>query len=143
MADIFHYFSIQAPVEKVFESVSTPKGLNSWWSQDSKGKPGPGETYLLCFGPKYNWKAIISKYIPGNEFELRFIESDMDWNDSRVGFILADKDVFTDVQFYHTGWKDDNRHFRISNYCWAMCLRILRRNLEYGEEVPYKDRLQA
>ena len=34
-------------------------------------------------------------------------------------------------------------HFRISSYCWAMYLRVLKRGVEFGEAVPYKDRLNV
>ncbi|HEV8285694.1 MAG TPA: hypothetical protein VGQ09_15375 [Chitinophagaceae bacterium] len=59
MADIFHYFQINAPLEKVFKSVSTPKGLDIWWSKSSTGKLAIGETYHLSFGPEYNWAELF------------------------------------------------------------------------------------
>jgi hypothetical protein len=31
----------------------------------------------------------------------------------------------------------------VSCFCWAMYLRILRRHLEYGEEVEYERRLDV
>jgi uncharacterized protein YndB with AHSA1/START domain len=141
MADIFHYFSINAPHKKVFQCVSTPKGINIWWSKGSNGKPAIGETYGLFFGDDYNWEAVVSKFVPDREFELTMTNADMDWINSKIGFKLTDKNNMTEVHFYHTGWKEDNEHYRISNYCWAMYLRILKRNLEFGEEVPYEDRL--
>jgi hypothetical protein len=42
-----------------------------------------------------------------------------------------------------TGWPVDNEHWRISCYCWAMYLRLLRRYLEHGEIVPYERRLEV
>ena len=143
MADLFHYFPINAPLEKVYEAVSTPKGLNIWWSKSSVGKPSQGDTYKLSFGPEYNWTAVVSKYVLNKEFELQFTNSDKDWNGSKVGFTLNNRDDITEVHFYHMGWKEDNEHYRISNYCWAMYLRILKRHLEFGEEVPYEDRLDV
>ena len=49
----------------------------------------------------------------------------------------------TQVRFRHVGWPAPNEHWRISNFCWAMYLRVLRRSLEYGEAVPYEGRLDA
>ena len=69
--------------------------------------------------------------------------SDKDWEGSKVGFRLTANNKTTDVQFYHTGWNEDNEHLRISNFCWAMYLRILKRYLEFGEFVPYSNRLQV
>jgi len=143
MADLYHYFPINAPIDRVFECVSTPKGLDIWWGKSTTGEPAIGETYRLFFGADYNWEAVVSKFVPNKEFELTMQTSDEDWESSKVGFRLTDKNNLTEVQFYHTGWKEDNDHYRISNFCWAMYLRILKRYLEFGEEVPYEDRLNV
>lgn len=143
MPDIFHHFPINAPSEKVFESISTPKGLDRWWSESARGKAAMGEKFHLSFGPGYNWSAVVTKFIYGKEFELTMLESDSDWEGSKVGFNLAEVNGVTQVRFYHTGWKEANEHYKISTYCWAMYLRILKRNLEFGEEVAYKDRLNV
>lgn len=143
MADIFHYFPVNAPIEKVFEIISTPTGLDKWWTTNSSGKSAIGEIFKFHFEPDYNWTAIVSKYIPDKEFELTMQISDNDWQTSKVGFHLIDKNNSTEVQFYHTGWNSDNEHYRISNFCWAMYLRILKRSLEFGEFVPYADRLNV
>ncbi|GAA0879143.1 hypothetical protein GCM10009119_21110 [Algoriphagus jejuensis] len=143
MEAIFHYFQIKAPLTKVFEGISTPKGLDLWWSKVATGKPALGELYMLSFGPGYDWSAVVSKYVLEKEFELTITDADPDWTDTKVGFTLTSKNHTTDVHFYHTGWKESNEHYRISNYCWAMYLRILKRNLEFGEEVAYEDRLHA
>lgn len=60
----------------------------------------------------------------------------------RVGCQL-DGEPATRVRFYRTGWPTQNEHWRISCYCWAMYLRLLRRYLENGETVPYEQRLEA
>ena len=143
MADIFHYFPINATLEKVFGGISTPKGLDIWWSKSSTGKPAIGETYQLSFGAEYNWAGVVSKNVPNKEFELTITNADHDWTNSKVGFKLTYKNKVTQVHFYHTGWKEDSEHYRVSCYCWAMYLRILKRNLEFGEEVPYEDRLNV
>ena len=143
MADIFHHFPINASPEKVFEGISTPKGLDTWWTERSTGNPAMNELYQFFFGPEYIWTAVVSKCIANTAFELTMKDADVDWTGSKVGFSLTAKKNGTEVHFYHTGWKEDNEHYRISNFCWAMYLRILKRNLEFGEEVAYKDRLSV
>ncbi|MDH4472778.1 MAG: SRPBCC domain-containing protein [Fluviicola sp.] len=143
MADIFHYFPINVSIDSVFETISTPNGLDKWWAKTSSGKAAVGETFQFFFEPNYHWTAVVSKCIANNEFELTMQTSDEDWEGSKVGFRLTEKNGFTEVQFYHTNWKENNEHFRISNFCWAMYLRILKRNLEFGEFVPYADRLNV
>lgn len=143
MPDIFHSFTINASPGKVFECISEPGGLDHWWTEHSEGKQEPGAIYTLDFGPGFIWKAVVTKYQLNNSFELQMTTADADWLETKVGFSLNPKNALTEVNFYHTGWPKNNEHFRISNYCWAMYLRILRRYIEFGELVPYENRLSV
>ncbi len=143
MADIFHDFPVKAGREKVFEEVSTASGLDRWWTKRATGQPAPGAEYELWFGPEYDWRAKVSACEKNSRFELQVVRADKDWDRTRVGFRLGEKDGVTKVNFYHTGWPSPNEHWRISCYCWAMYLRILRRGIEYGEFVPYEKRLDV
>jgi uncharacterized protein YndB with AHSA1/START domain len=143
VADIYHDFPIKVPVERVYEAVSTPQGLDAWWTKRAAGQPKQGAEYELWFGPNYDWRARVTKSIPPSEFELEITKADADWSGTRVGFRLSGRAGRTQVQFYHTGWPTPNEHWRISCYCWAMYLRVLRRYLEHGEQVPYEQRLEV
>jgi len=143
MPDIFHDFPITAPVARVFEAVSTPRGLDCWWTLRSAGEPVEGAELELYFGPHHDWRARVTRCVAPVEFELEIVRADQDWTGTRVGFRLEDQSGRTWVRFHHTGWPEANEHWRISCYCWAMYLRILRRCLEHGERVPYGERLDA
>lgn len=143
MADILHDVPFKVPRRRVFEAVSTPVGLDHWWTKRAAGEPEEGAEYQLWFGPEYDWRARVTRCEPESEFELEMTHSDSDWLGTRVGFRLEAKDGVTWVRFRHTGWREPNEHYRISSNCWAMYLRILRRNLEHGESVPYESRLDA
>ena len=143
MADIFHNFPIETTAEKVFEAVSLSEGLDKWWTKCSNASPSPGGVYTLDFGPGYIWKAIVTEYVMAEKFELEMIEADEDWRGTKIGFNLFYSQGRTNVHFYHTRWPQKNEHFKISNYCWAMYLRILKRHLEHGEWVPYEKRLMV
>src|SRR5262245_46120482 len=133
MPDILHDLPINATPERVFQAVSSPEGLDAWWTQRSEGKPIVGSEYELWFGPQYDWRATVTGAVPCSEFELRMTRADHDWIDTLVGFRLTKRDSETWVEFYHIGWPRTNEHFRISCNCWALYLRILRRYLEHGE----------
>lgn len=107
------------------------------------GQPVEGAEFELWFGPEYGWRAKVTKVASPSEFELQITKANADWLGTRVGFRLSSRADATDVRFYHTGWPTPNEHRRISCYCWAMYLRILRRYLEHGEQVPYERRLDA
>lgn len=141
MPDILQDFPIQATPARVLAAVSEPSELDQWWSIRSSGRPETGAQYELDFGPDYLWRAVVTRLVPGSAFELQLTEADADWTGTRVGFELTPSDAGTRVSFYHRGWPEANEHYRISCHCWAMYLRILRRYLEYGETVPYGERL--
>jgi uncharacterized protein YndB with AHSA1/START domain len=143
MADITHHFPIKAEPGKVFQAVSTPVGLDAWWTKSSAGKPVEGAEYELWFGPDYDWRAVVSRRLPETEFEFRITDAQEDWLGTRVRFLLDEKDGVTQVRFQHSGWPEANEHYSVSCYCWAMYLRLLKRYVEQGEVTPYEDRLDV
>jgi uncharacterized protein YndB with AHSA1/START domain len=143
MADIFQDFPIKAPASRVFEAVSSPQGLDSWWTRESSGEPHLGSQYRLGFGPKYDWRGRVTQCDKNSAFELQITQAGPDWNGTRVGFHLEESGGTTNVRFHHTGWPSQNEHWRISCYCWAMYLRVLRRYVEHGEFVAYEKRLDV
>lgn len=142
MPDIFHDFPIKVSPARVFEAISTPHGLDAWWTKKSSGRPAEAEEYKLWFGPQYDWRALVTKCVALSEFELQILGANPDWNGTHVGFRLHGEQT-TNERFYHTGWPNANEHWRISCYCRAIYLRILRRYLEHGESVAYESRLDA
>jgi len=143
MPDIFHNFPVNAPAQKVFEAIATPAGLDTWWTLRSKGEPIAGTTYELWFGPEYDWRGVVTKCTPNVEIEWKLSVADKDWKKTRVGFHLEELNGVTHVRFYHTGWKEDTPHYRISCFCWAMYLRLMKRYVEFGEVVEYEKRLDV
>ena len=143
MPDILQDFPIRASRARVFAAVSKPSGLDAWWTLSSTGVPEEGAEYLLGFGPGYDWRAVVSRCVPDEEFELELTSADEDWQGSRVGFRLEEAEGKTNVRFHHKGWREANEHYRISCHCWALYLRLLRRFIEEGERVPYAERLDA
>lgn len=145
MADILHDFPIAAPPHRVFEAVSSPAGLDQWWTKTSAGNALSGSEYELGFGPEYDWRARVADCKPDRRFELEMTRADADWNGTRVRFELEETSdgKGTQLRFSHSGWPAANEHYRVSCYCWAMYLRVLRRHIEYGEEVPYERRLDV
>jgi uncharacterized protein YndB with AHSA1/START domain len=141
MPDIKHSLIIKASTEQVFDSISTPAGMDEWWTKKSTGIPGLGEVYQLYFGPDFDWRATVVKCKANVDFELKMDEAYEFWTGTNVGFHLEEKEDIRLLDFYHTGWVVEVDNFRESSYCWAMYLRILKRYLEFGESVAYENRL--
>jgi uncharacterized protein YndB with AHSA1/START domain len=142
--NIVHELVVRAPREQVFRAMVTPDGLAQWWTKASDGKPLLGAEYRLFFGPDFDWRGTVTRYEPDSVFELAITKSDPDWIGTRVRCELQTEGAAdTRLRFFHTGWPVENAHWRISCYCWAMYLRIMRRYLEHGEIVPYENRLDV
>ena|ERR1035437_4816876 len=144
MADIVHELTVKAVPERVFEAIATAKGMDCWWTMSATGEPRENAEYALGFGLRFDWRARVTRSVPASEFELTMTDADSDWMGTRVTYRLEPTGrAATRIRFSHTGWPVENQHWRISCYCWAMYLRLLRRYVELGEVVPYPQRLDA
>jgi len=143
MIDIYHDLVIKSSPDKVFAGISTSEGLDSWWTKSSEVSAEVGAVCTLNFGPGYVWNALVTKCETDKIFELQMTDADPDWTGTLVGFKISPANAGTLLSFYHTGWHEINAGYKFSSYCWAMYLRILKRNVEFGEEVAYEKRLSV
>lgn len=144
MPEILLDIPIAAAAEDVYAAISTPAGLDAWWTDDAHAETVDGQMQFdLFFGPEYHWRADVVAQTPPTEFTLRMTRADEDWTGTLVHFRLDATEDLTWLRFSHSGWPSVNEHFRIFAQCWAQYLRLLRRYLERGEVVPYHDRLDA
>ncbi|MCC6929136.1 MAG: SRPBCC domain-containing protein [Gemmatimonadaceae bacterium] len=139
-SSILHDFPIRASAATVFAAVVSP---DTWWTLESDVQAALGSTSRLYFGEGYDWRALVSACEPGVTFEWTFTDAMPDWMGTRLRFDLTEADGVTAVHFAHHGWETASEHFRVSSFCWAMYLRLLRRTVETGEVVPYARRLDA
>lgn len=143
MADLTYELLIAAPPDRVYQAMATPDGLNAWWTLAADGHAVGGSTWTLRFGDDADWRAVVTSAAPDLELEWKFTEADADWTGTRVGFRLSRAGTRTRVEFHHTGWREENRHFRSTSFCWALYLRLLKRYVEAGERVAYERRLDV
>ena len=143
MPDILHRLPVRASAARVFKMFATPAGLNEWWTQGAAGTPEPGATYHFDFGPEFAWEGEVTACEPDQWIEWQMTVADDDWADTRVGVRMTMSGDVTTLDFYHAGWRHANAHYRTTNGCWAAYLRVLRRYLEHGEQVPYAERLNV
>lgn len=140
MYQILHALQISAPIEQVFEAITSPSGLNHWWTLECSGVPLENQTYRFVFSKDCIWSGRVTQYSPVQAIEWLMTDAQEDWENTRVGLSLSAEGHKTNVDFYHSGWKSTNKHFRVSSYCWATYLRVLKLYLEKGVETPYEQR---
>ena len=133
---------IQAPPSLVFEEISTPEGLNRWWTKNCQGRAELGSIYNLDFGTVV-WQCQVTDLLKDFELEYTMHQCDEDWLDTQIRFELEAKNEGTMLKFMHMGWPTTNAHYYSSNHCWGLYLRIMRRYLEHQQQTPYEMRLNA
>ncbi len=143
MPDILLDLAIAGDRGKVFDAVATPEGLEKWWTRRSNGEPAVGAVWELFFEEGFDWRARVVHLDAGRSIEWELTKADPDWTGTRVRVELEDHPGgLVWVRFSHAGWREAREHFRISSYCWAMYLRLLKRWVQRGESVPYDRRLE-
>lgn len=143
MVSITHDLTIRTAPEIVFAGVSSPKGLDAWWTKSCKGALKLGAEYQLGFGEGLAWRAVVKEAIDGRRFVLKMTDAAADWVGTIVRFEIEDADNAAILRFEHAGWSEQSAHFRRSSYCWAMYLRLLRIYCESGATTPYAERYFA
>ncbi len=105
MADIIQEFIVKASPARVMEMFATPEGLDRWWTKQSAGVAQEGAEFTLYFGPEFDWRARVTRFVPDREFELHLTNAHEDWQGSRIGCTLnPEGQGATRAVFYHKGW---------------------------------------
>ncbi len=140
MHTIHHILNINAPAELIFKAISTPEGLDKWWTLQSQGTEGLNEEYQFYFGKEFDWRGRVIDYVPGINISFELTLADEDWTGTIIHFKLRENNGQTELLFSHQGWKEDNEHYKRSDGCWLNYLKILKLNVEKGEFIPYEKR---
>jgi uncharacterized protein YndB with AHSA1/START domain len=140
MPSILHDLVISSPPGRVFKAITEPAQIDNWWTLRSSGAPVLGNEYRLYFGEPYDWRAVVSDLQQDRIFEWHMTHALEDWIGTKVRFVLIEIEGGTNVSFSHSGWKDHSEHYRISSYCWAQLLRLLKRWVEAGEVLEHPKR---
>lgn len=137
MPDIHHIFHIQAEPKVVYTAISSPRGLDSWWTLNSVGEPKMDSIYTFYFGPEYDWRAKVIQVEESKSITWLMTRAMDDWVGTKVGFVLEPKEGGTHVHFFHLGWKESNEHFGITTFCWGQLLHGLKNYIEKGTVIPH------
>jgi hypothetical protein len=64
MAHIHQKLLISAPVDKVFQAITTQEGLAGWWTPEATAQPTVNTVARFPFGPSYFKEMKITELIP-------------------------------------------------------------------------------
>jgi len=137
MKSIYHRVVIEAPVEKVYEALTTQEGLSGWWTPETKAKSEVGSTSRFAFGPDYFKEMKVEELKPPSRVKWLCVKGYEDWVGTTITFELQPHDKGTSLFLRHDGWKEYTEGFAACSYDWAIFLRSLKFLCETGKGLPY------
>lgn len=136
---ICHRLLIKSPVEKVYEALTTEKGLSGWWTPETKAKPEIGSIARFSFNPGQSTNMEILELKPYSLVKWRCVEAQQEWIGTTLSFELEPHAKGTILNFRHGGWKQYTREFSSCSYVWALFFRSLKFLCETGKGFPFPD----
>lgn len=132
MPSILHRVGIKASPTKVYEAITTAKGLSHWWIEGTTGDAG--KAGLIDFGP---CKMKVRRAVPGKQVSWECTEGPASWVGTEVHFQLRRKEGQTFVLFRHDKWRREEEFMYHCSTKWATFLLSLKHWLESDEGRPY------
>ncbi len=132
MADILHRISIAAPPEKVFDIVTTPAGVASWWTEDCTCEPQEGSVSVFKFmGGDVVFNMRIDEFTPGRSVAWTCLGDYDEWNGTTLHWSFEPKaDGGTLLGLEHRGWATTEKEYPQCNSSWGYLLHLIKDHAE-------------
>jgi uncharacterized protein YndB with AHSA1/START domain len=106
MTDIIHRVGIQAPLQKVYEALSTIEGIAGWWTEQTSGSSQIGGRITFRFlsleGKEIGRMNMeVRKLEPHKKVHWTVMEGPEEWISTDIIFDLHQEDDYTIVLFGH------------------------------------------
>ena len=138
MPAIKHYLLINSSPENVYTALTTKKGIQNWWTTQTKIGKKVGEVNIFNFGDRYHNEMKITDLQPNKKVEWECFIGDKEWIETRLIFSLEKKDDSTILRFTHAGWKEETDFFASCNFQWGHYMKSLKDYCESGQGSPFR-----
>ena len=142
-------FVIKTSAQKLYEAITTKKGLASWWTQQVEIYPQVGGIATFHFGKDMDVVMKLAKLVPQKEviwkcveqyFPVKGTDKTDEWVGTTIKFTILENPEGTTLVFAHEGM---NANLVCYNEChdgWDYFMKSLKRYLETGEGTPFKEK---
>ncbi|MBB4118621.1 uncharacterized protein YndB with AHSA1/START domain [Mesonia hippocampi] len=131
---------IKAPIESVYQALTSEEGLGEVWTNKLKVKPEVGFVNEFDFDEGYITKMKTIELKENAKIIWECIASDKEWVGTTISFELSEKDNVTAVVLKHSNWRELTEFYQWCNYNWAMFLFSLKTYCENQKGLPYQER---
>jgi uncharacterized protein YndB with AHSA1/START domain len=137
MATIHHRILVDAPASSVYEAISNPERIGSWWDQQTVTHTDRGTVLEHNPGPEHGIvKLLVVELVPNERIEWECISTHPTtspasaWTGTRFTFELSSHDDGTTVDFTQSGYDEQSPFFASNKAAWGEVLQNLKHVLE-------------
>jgi uncharacterized protein YndB with AHSA1/START domain len=139
MAEIHHLFNIKTTnASKVFDAITTQKGLASWWTTETIAIPEVNSIATFKFQPDYYNEMKVTKLVENKRIEWLCITGDPQWVGTKLIFSIEPSNESINLRFSHVDWKESTDFYAVCNYHWGLYMKSLKTYIETGIGTPHK-----
>lgn len=135
--DIVLSVNIQTTPERLYDALTTQKGLAGWWTPQVKADPTVGAVDEFYFGGAVV-KFRVDQLEPGRLVVWSGVQQIFpDWEGTLIRYDITPDGENVNLKFSQTGFASLDGTYAVSNYSWAQFIRSLKLLLETGEGEPF------
>jgi uncharacterized protein YndB with AHSA1/START domain len=135
-AAILHRMDILASGARIFEALTTSKGLSGWWIPGAVAESKVGSIAEFPFVTGVT-KMRIDILKPESCVGWTCVAGPEEWLGTEVKFDLTEEKGRTILRFSQRGWKEASDFYARSNSEWGYFLYSLKSLMEEGQGKPF------
>lgn len=139
---------LSAPASKVYEALTTQRGITEWWTTSCEVGTTVGELITIRFGETFKVMRIESLR-PQSEVRWRVIDARLvvpgltrtnEWIGTTIAFQLSSPSEFaTRLDLEHLGLTQQIECYEVCSQGWNQFLASLKNYIETGKGTPYAE----
>ena|SRR3984957_5771461 len=140
MLSIRHKIGIKGSVEKIFNALSTQKGLSGWWTQDTIADSHEGGEIRFSFEKRLDKEFDVLVKITAlkpNKVSWKVMEGPEEWMNTEITFDMNPGKEEVVLYFTHKNWSNPTDFMAQCNTKWAVFLLSLKDLVETGQGHPF------
>ena len=136
---IKHALHINASEQKVYEKLSTIKGLQNWWTIYTSGSSALNGIITFEFPPHFMNRMQVIALEENHLIKWKCLEGEADWIGTEFLFELDQNERKTRLYFEHSKWPTSEDFYAHCTFSWGRYLESLRQLCETGSGEPFKN----
>lgn len=148
MNDYKNNMLLSAPVSKVYEALTTQRGITQWWTTSCEVGTTVGELVTIRFGETFKVMRIESLR-PQSEVRWSVIDAQLvvpgltrtnEWIGTTIVFQLSSpSESATRLDLEHRGLTKQIECYEVCSQGWNQFLASLKNYVETGKGAPYTE----